>query len=125
MSDPSAAPATATPSSVAVNNAIATAKNLPDLIAKVQTADPAMATALTGQALITSKTPWGVLATAAVAYVATKYGLGWSQEVDEIVAGVGILVGSYVMRYISPARITGLFTKKPTSSVTTTAVSGK
>jgi hypothetical protein len=94
-----------------LDDAVAAAKNVPDLIAKAKAVDPDAAAALEGKALITSKTPIGVLATAAISYLAVKYGLGWSQEVDELVAGVAILAASYVMRYVSPARITGLFRK--------------
>lgn len=110
-----------TVASVAVNDAIATARNLPDLIAKARVLDPGLATVLSGEALIASKTPWGVLLTAGVSYAAAKYGLGWDQTTDELVAGLGVLAGAYLMRYISPGRITGLLAKTPTSSTATSA----
>lgn len=100
-------------SAIAVNNVIAAAKDLPDLISKAQTVDPSLATALTGKALIASKTPWGTLLAAAIAYLAGKYALGWSESFCELLAGAGVLVGSYLMRFYSPGRITGFFTKAP------------
>ena len=79
-----------------------------------------MAQALSGKALIASKTPWGVLLTALVAYGASKYGVGWSEQTCELVAGAGVLVGSYAMRYLSPGRITGLFGKADTTATDST-----
>ena len=104
----------------AVNAAIKDAQSLPALVATLQTVDPAMAQQIEGKALLASKTPWGTLLTAAVAYVAARYGLGFDQTTDALIAGVGVLVGSYAMRAVTSSPISGWFTKK---STTTTKVS--
>lgn len=97
---------TATPM---VNAAVSTAKDLPDLVDKLNRIDPAMAQQITGKALIASKTPWGVVAAGAVAYISSRYGLGWSENVTDLVAGGFVLVASYGMRYLSSHPITSLF----------------
>ncbi len=108
-----AAQAPETRTAIAINDAVATAKNLPDLIQKAHDIDPSLAAAISGKALIASKTPWGTLLAAGVSYLAAKKGLGWDEATCELVAGAGVLVGAYLMRWISPERITGFFTKKP------------
>lgn len=95
----------------AVNAAVAAAKSLPELKATLSAVDPALAKSLTDTALITSKTPWGVLVTYGLTYLAAKYGLGWDPDFIALVAGLGVLGGSYLMRAISSnQRITGWFT---------------
>lgn len=116
MTDTAASPATA--STVAVNDAVAAAKDLPDLIAKAKVVDPDLAAAITGKALIASKTPWGTLLTTGAAYLSAKYGLGWDESTDELVALGGLVIGSYLMRYVSPARITSLFKKTSATPAT-------
>jgi hypothetical protein len=116
----STAPAPATQESVEINKAISVAKNLPDLIARAQAVDPSLAAALTGKALIASKTPWGNLLATAIAYIVAKYGLGWSESFDELIAGAALVGMSYIMRLVSPARVTGLFKSAPVTSTTTT-----
>lgn len=111
-----AAPSAGAPMAAAVNNAVAAAKDLPELIDKVSAVDPGLAKVMTGQALVASKTPWGTLLAAAVAWGAAKYGLNWSPEVCDLVAGAGVLAGAYLMRYISPGRVTGVFTKTPVTT---------
>ncbi|MDB5405410.1 MAG: hypothetical protein JWL84_322 [Rhodospirillales bacterium] len=98
---------------VAVDDAVAAAKSLPDLVNKVSVADPSLALALQSKALIASKTPWGTLLATGAAYLSAKYGLGWSESFCELIALGGMLVGSYAMRAISPGRISGLFKTKP------------
>lgn len=99
---------TATP---AVNAAVLTATSLPDLVNKLNTIDPALGDQITGKALIASKTPWGVLAAYGVAYISTRYGLGWSETTTNLVAGGFVLIASFGMRYVSNHPITSLFTK--------------
>lgn len=99
----------------AVNDAVASAKSLPDLAAKVAAIDPSLAAGLQSKALIASKTPWGTLLATGAAYVSAKYGLGWSEGFCELVALGGLVAGSYAMRAISPGRISGLFKAKTAS----------
>lgn len=104
-------PEAAQPKLSLTDEAVAGAKSLPELIDRAQMADPALAKALTGKALIASKTPAGVLLGTGFAYLATKYGLGWDQGLCELVAGGALLAASYVMRYVTAGRITGILTK--------------
>lgn len=114
MTDTSAsqsAPAASAAAPTAIDNAVAAAKDLPDLVSKAQAIDPSLAAALEGKALIASKTPWGTLLAGAIAYFAAKQGFGWDETLCDLLAGAGVLLGSYLMRFISPARITGLLKK--------------
>ena len=101
---------TATP---AVNQAIAAAHDLPSLISELNAVDPALATQIEGKALIASKTPWGTLAAAVVAWAAARYGLGWDADTDALVAGLGLVAGSFAMRAITTSPIAGWFAKAP------------
>ena len=92
----------------ATDQAIAAARDLPDLINKAALLDPALAAKFTGQALIASRTPWGTLAGALVAWLVSKYGLGWDQATCDLMAGAGVLLGAYLMRTITEHPITGL-----------------
>lgn len=97
---------------------VADAKSLPDLIAKAQAVDPALASQLTPKALAASKTPWGVVAGYAVTWLVSHYGLGWDADTCALVAGVAVLLGSYAMRYVTSSPIGGWFKAKadPTSA---------
>jgi hypothetical protein len=101
-----------------VDGAIAAARNLPELTKNLRAVDPALAQQFAGKTLIASKTPWGTIAITAVAYLSTKYGLGWDQitvlgmPLDQLVAGAGIIVGAYVMRLITNSPIAGIFRRK-------------
>jgi CHASE2 domain-containing sensor protein len=88
-------------------------RNVPTLIAAAKNVDPALAAAIEGKALIQAKSPWGTVAVALVSWLAAKYGFGWGEDTNVLVAGLGVLVGSYVMRYVTVAQITGLFTRTP------------
>lgn len=66
---------------------------------------------LQGKALIASKTPWGVLASYAVGFLAARYGLGLDDASTQVVAGGAVLAGSYAMRYITSSPITGLLSR--------------
>lgn len=99
-----------------VNEAVAAARTLPDLVTKLNAVDPALAQQIEGKALLASKTPWGTLAATAVAYLATKYSLHWDQGTCELVAGAALLIGAYIMRAISAGGpITSLFAKATTA----------
>lgn len=95
--------------STAENAAIREARDLPDLIDRLQVASPTLAAQFVGKSLAASRTPWGTLLLPVVAYLAARYGLGWTPDVDALVAGVAVLVGSYAMRAATRVPITGLF----------------
>lgn len=90
---------------------VASAKDLPDFIRKATAFDPDTAAKWTGKALLASKTPWGTLAVPLVAYLASRYGFGWDDSTCALVAGAGVLVGSYLMRLVTELPITGIFRK--------------
>ncbi len=89
---------------------IGMAKDVPDLIAKARTFDPALAASLTGKALLASKSPWGTLLGGLVAWLAAKEGFGWDQATCDLVAGAGVLVAAFIMRSITSAPVTGIVT---------------
>lgn len=92
----------------AVDTAVADAKNLPQLVSTLQTVDPVLAEQFTGKALLASKSPWGTLLAAVVAYGASRFGLGWDHDTCALVAGAGLLLGAYVMRALTKAPITSV-----------------
>jgi|SRR5882724_9922115 len=98
---------------IAINDAVANAQHMQGLVERLRAVDPALAQAIEGKALIASKTPWGTAVATLAAYISSKYALGWDESTDELVALGGMLVGSYIMRMISPARITGIVTPTP------------
>ena len=75
---------------------IAAATSLPDLIQKASVLDPALAAALNANATAASKTPIGALVAGAVGLLATKYGFGWPEAMDDLIAGALVLIGGYV-----------------------------
>ncbi len=99
--------------------AVREAKDLPDLIRKLEAVNPALAAQFVGKSLAASRTPWGTLLLPVVAYLAARYGLGWTPDIDALVAGVAVLVGSYAMRFMTSTPITSLFGGAPPSVPTT------
>ena len=91
------------------NMAVRDARDLPDLVGKLAAIDSPLAAQLAGKALVASRTPWGTLLVPVVAWLALRYGLGWTPELDTAVAGVLVLLCSYLMRLLTSAPITGLF----------------
>lgn len=87
---------------------VADARSVPDLIAKAKDLDPTLAEQLTGKALVASKTPWGVLVAGIVGWGVAHWGLGWSSDTTDLVAGAAVVVGAYAMRWITRAPITGI-----------------
>jgi hypothetical protein len=81
-----------------IDGAVKTAQSLPDLIAKLDRVDPALAARIASPA----RGPWGHVVVGAAAYVSTKYGCGWDQHVDELVGGAALVAGGYL---VSGARI--------------------
>ena len=102
-----------------LNQAVADAQSLPDLITKTQAIDPALAKSLEGKSLLASKSPWGTILLAIIGWLVSRYGLGWPPDVQALVSGACVLAGSYAMRYVTSARITGLFRHTPPSAART------
>ena len=95
---------------VAVNAAIADAKDLPGLIAGVSAINPALATQLESKPLLASRTPWGTVAAGVVAWLSSRYGLGFDETTCSLIAGGGVLLGSYAMRYVTKQPVAGIVT---------------
>ena len=87
---------------------VASARDLPDLIKKASVADPDLAAKFTGKALLASKTVWGTLATMAVSWAVTKYGLNWDAETSAEVSGALVMLATTLLRCISDGPITGV-----------------
>lgn len=92
-----------------VNAVVADAKNLPDLVKKLEVVQPDLAQSIEGKSLIASTTPWGTIAAGVVGWLVARYGLGWSPEFQALVAGFAVVAGSYGMRWISTGPIRGIF----------------
>ena len=105
---------TTAPAPTVRDQVIADAKSLPDLIAKAQANDPALAAQLTGKSLLASKSPIGTLAAGVVTWLAGRYGLGWDDMTCNLVAGAAVLIGGYAMRYVTSGPIAGIFSKGAT-----------
>lgn len=121
---PLGAPNSANAPATRSDQVVSVARDIPDLIAKAEAFDPALAAKFTGQALVWSRTPWGTIAGGAVSWFAAHYGLAcgtvvtsgcWSPETQNLLgglaAGFGCWVGAYIMRSISDGPITGWFRK--------------
>lgn len=87
---------------------VAAANSLPDLISKAETFDPDLAEQLRGKALIASKTPWGTVLGGIIAWVVAHYGLNVDPGTQTVIAGLGVLAASYIMRYITKGPVTGV-----------------
>lgn len=90
---------------------VADAKNVPDLIAKAQTADPWLAQQLTGKSLFSSKSPPAIIVAALITWASTKYGFGWDQSTVDLLTMVVGVIAAYGMRFVTSAPITTLFSK--------------
>jgi hypothetical protein len=99
------------------------ARDLPSMLNAAEAADPATADKWTGKALIFSKTPWGTLAVAGVAWVSGKYGFGWDANTCDLIGGAGLIVGAYLMRLVTELPITGIFSKATVAQVVVKAAS--
>ena len=112
---------TATP---AVNAAVAGASSLPALVANVRAIDPALATQLEAKPIAMSKSPWGTLAVAGAAWASAKFGFGWDAATDDLVGGAGLLIGAYLMRWVTNQPIAGWF-KRPAPVATQPAAAAR
>jgi hypothetical protein len=102
---------TAAHATVPVTAAISAARDLPDLVNKLQAADPQLAEQLEGKSLVASKTPLGTFVVPAVVWVSAHYALGWDATTCSMIAGALVLIGTYAMRYVTTSPIAGLFSK--------------
>ena len=100
------------------NAVVREARSVPDLVGKLQQVDSPLATQIAGKAIVASRTPWGTVLVPAVAWLATRYGLGWSPDLDASIAGVLVLVCSFCMRAITRTPITGWLHPAPVLAVT-------
>ena len=102
--------------SPAVNRAIAAANDVPSLVANLQQIDPALATQITGKALVASKSVYYPAASAAVVYLVARYSLTWDPATVELVSGllalVATVVVSAVCRYVTNSPITSWVRKR-------------
>lgn len=78
-----------------IDSAVRAAQSLPDLVTKLELVDPSLAARVAGQVQV----PWGRLLVGAVTYASAKWGLGWDQTVDEVVAAGALVVGGYVVSW--------------------------
>lgn len=88
-------------STMAVNAAVAAARSLPDLVGRLSAIDPALAVQLQTKLIWQSKTPWGVLLIYALTWLSARYGLQLDPAATQLVAGAGVLLGSFVMRLVT------------------------
>lgn len=82
-----------------VDRVVKMAQSAPDLLARAQAVDPALASNLTAALGGQAKTQWGRIAVGALAYLSMKYGLGWPDAFDEIAAGAILTLGHFASRY--------------------------
>lgn len=121
---PIGAPNSAGQPTTQTDQVLAIGRDFPDMLKKAELLDPPLADKWTGKPLIESKSPWGTLAGGIVAWLVTKYGLGWDQATCDLVAGAAVLAASYAMRMLAELPITGIFTKATVAQVVATAPAG-
>jgi hypothetical protein len=105
---------TAAKTTPAVNAAIGAARDLPDLVNRLQVVDPGLATQLEGHALIYSKTMYGQILAPIITLVVTKFGLGWDANTCELATGIVIMIGGVAFRWFTTSPISGWFSKGAT-----------
>lgn len=100
-----------------VNQAIADAKTLPQLIANLP---PDVAIQLEAKPLIASRTVYGTFLATLIGLAAAKYGLGFDTQTDQLLAGGVVLVAttltSAVLRMMTKQPIAGLLNAPVTPS---------
>lgn len=99
------------------DEAIAASKNAPELVAKLKVVDPALAQRMEGVSAAGSKTVWGPLGSAVVAWLGVRYAVPLDPATANLVsglvaAGVGWLV-SQVMHFIPHAPVTSVLPPAP------------
>jgi hypothetical protein len=100
---------TALSATAAVNEAIAAANSLPNLIANLHALNPELADQLESKPLLASRSPWGTLAAGVIAWASTRYGFGFDETTCSLVSGIAVLIGSYSMRAITKKPVAGIF----------------
>lgn len=104
-------PVTAAATTPAVNAAVAAAKDLPGLVAALQTASPQLAQQIEGKPLALSKSMYGNILLPVVTYLAGRYGLGWDESTCALVTGFVLAACAVGFRLITTSPISGLLTK--------------
>lgn len=95
----------------AVRNALlAGATGTADLLAKAETADPALKAALTEKSLIGSKSVWMPLATWFVTQGVAGLGLGWDAATSTMMASLLAYVAVVGCRIVTRSPIGGILT---------------
>ncbi len=93
-----------------VNAVIARARSLPELIASLP---PGLAQQLISKPLLASRSPPAVLLATGLAWVSTRYGLGWDDNTDALIAGTVLLGVAYLMRRLTKQPIAGVVSTPP------------
>ena len=93
----------------AINQAVAAASNLPQLVAGLAAVDPALAEQLTGKAMIGSRSIYAPVATAGVTWLVGRFGLAWDPNTCALVSGLAVFAASVLFRKITNSPITGWF----------------
>ena len=97
----------------AVNEAIAAAKSLPELIA---IAPPELATQLETKPLLYSKSPPAVALALILSWASTKYALGWDANTCALISGLVAMAAAYAMRAITSKPIAGIVSSPATAN---------
>jgi len=88
------------PTTPAVDAVVKAAQNMPELVSGLEVVAPTVAAALKGAEASVHAAPWGGAAVALVAWAASYFGLGWTQDFDAAIVAAGYMVGSYVVPYL-------------------------
>ncbi len=105
----------------AINALVNRARSLPELLASLP---PGLAAYFTTKPLILSRSPPAVLLATGIAWVSTRYGLGWDDKMDALIAGTVLLAVGYLMRLISKQPIAGVFATPATAPPAIDAFAG-
>jgi len=84
-------PQPATPTAAKTDAVVKAAQSLPDLVAGLQQADPALAQQIVGKSVLASKTIWGHVLLLLVSAAVTKWGINWDDQFQAEVAGAVML----------------------------------
>ncbi len=93
-----------------IDDAISRSRSKPELVGHLEkhpeVAD--IAESLEGKALLASRSPWGTLFAGIVGLIIARYGLHLDDASVSLISGFCVLIGSYIMRTLTRAPITGI-----------------
>lgn len=95
-------------STPAVDRAIATARGLPSLIANLSAINPMLARQLESKPLLASKSVWGTPIATGIAWVSTRYGLGFDDNTCALLSGLVTLGAAAAFRAMTRQPIAGV-----------------